>query len=196
MAVLLWSVSAQAQTPVEKPPDPEPAQTQAPSPSKFRSPDDGWFDVSGFLDEKFGFLPVVIPITEPAVGYGAAGALTFLSQPLGAARDGFGRPDITIVGGLGTQNGSWGAMIGDLRHWFGDRLETQAGFAHHSVNLDFHGIGKDGLLDDHPLHYTLEPTVVVARAKSPPSTSRLAAPGRAPSTRCRATAGSASRPAP
>ena len=121
--------------------------------------------MSGFLDEKFGFLPVVIPITEPAVGYGAAGALTFLSKPLGAARDGFGRPDITIVGGLGTQNGSWGAMIGDLRHWFGDRLETQAGFAHLSVNLDFHGIGKDGLLDDHPLHYTLEPTVIVGRAK-------------------------------
>src|SRR5262252_1952200 len=56
-------------------------------------------------------------------------------------------------------------MIGDLRHWFGDRLETQAGFAHLSVDLDFHGNNKDGLLDDHPLHYTLEPTVIVGRAK-------------------------------
>jgi len=107
IAVVLWSSSAQAQTPAEKPPDPQTAQAPAaPAPSKFWSSDDGWFDVSGFLDEKFGFLPVVIPITEPAVGYGAAGALTFLSKPLGAARDGFGRPDITIVGGLGTQNGS------------------------------------------------------------------------------------------
>src|SRR5215831_7756879 len=26
--------------------------------SRFWSPDDGWFDVSGFLDEKYGFLPV------------------------------------------------------------------------------------------------------------------------------------------
>jgi hypothetical protein len=43
---------------------------------------DGWFDVSGFLDEKYGFLPLIIPITEPAVGYGATGALAFLDQPL------------------------------------------------------------------------------------------------------------------
>src|SRR5262245_65062845 len=141
MAVLLWTLSAQAQTPAEKPPDPEPAQAPAPPPSKFRSPDDGWLDVSGFLDEKFGFLPVVIPITEPAVGYGAAGALAFISQPLGAARDGFGRPDITFVGGLGTENGSWGAMIGDLRHWFGARVETQAGLPQLSMTARFHGIG-------------------------------------------------------
>ena len=45
--------------------------TDAPT-SKFRSPDDGWPDVSAFLDDDFGFFPVVIPITEPAVGYGAA----------------------------------------------------------------------------------------------------------------------------
>jgi hypothetical protein len=157
--VLLSESGVLAQTIIEKPPDTPPA------PSKFWSPDDGWLDVSGFLDEKYGFLPVVIPITEPAVGYGAAGALAFLSKPLGAARDGFGRPDITIVGGLVTQNGSWGALLGDIRHWLDDRLETQAGFTHMSVNLDFHGIGKDGVLNDHPLHYTLEPTAIVARGK-------------------------------
>src|SRR5262245_12782621 len=127
-----WS---QAQTTASPPPD------SAPTPSKFRSADDGWPDISGFLDEKYGFLPLVIPITEPAVGYGAAGALAFLSQPLGAARDGFGRPDITIVGGLGTENGSWGAMIGDLRHWFGARVETQAGLPQLSMTARFHGIG-------------------------------------------------------
>lgn len=40
----------------------------AKEPSKFYSAEDGWLDVSGFLDEKYGFLPVVVPITEPAVG--------------------------------------------------------------------------------------------------------------------------------
>src|SRR5262245_20114924 len=124
LALALCASSASAQT-IEKPPDPEPAPTAASAPSKFRSPDDGWLDVSGFLDEKYGFVPVVAPITEPAVGYGAAGALAFIDKPLGEAKAGFGRPDITIVGGLATQNGSWGAMIGDLRHWLGDRLETQ-----------------------------------------------------------------------
>ena len=135
------------------------------APSKFRSADDGWPDISGFLDEKYGFLPLVIPITEPAVGYGAAGALAFLSQPLGEARAGFGRPDITMIGGLGTENGSWGVLVGDIRHWLHDRLETQAGFTHLSVNLDFHGIGEDRLLDKHPLHYNLEPTGGVVRTK-------------------------------
>jgi outer membrane protein assembly factor BamA len=136
-----------------------------PAPSKFRSTDDGWVDLGGFLDEKYGFLPVAIPITEPAVGYGAAVALAFISQPLGEAREGFGRPDITLAGGLGTENGSWGLMVGDVRHWLHDRLETQIGITHLSANLDFHGIGQDSLLDQHPLHYTLEPTGGVVRAK-------------------------------
>ncbi len=94
IALALCGAPAAAQMNIDKPPD----TTSAPS--KFRSADDGWFDVSGFLDEKYGFLPVVIPITEPAVGYGATAALAFLSQPLGQARAGFGRPDITIAGGL------------------------------------------------------------------------------------------------
>jgi hypothetical protein len=132
-----------------------PPETNAPS--KFRSAEDGWLDVSGFLDEKYGFLPIVIPITEPAVGYGAAAGLAFLSRPLGETKAGFNRPDITAVGGLGTANGSWGALAGDVRHWLDDRLQTVAGVVYASVNLDFHGIGAGGDLADHPLRYNLEP---------------------------------------
>ena len=80
------------------------------TPSKFWSEDDGWLDVSGFLDERYGFIPLLIPITEPAVGYGAALALAFIDKPFSEAQAGFGRPDITVVGGLGTENGTWGAM--------------------------------------------------------------------------------------
>lgn len=137
----------------------------AQEPSKFRSADDGWFDVSGFLDEKYGFLPVAIPITEPAVGYGAAVGLMFLSKPLGEAKPGFGRPDITLVGAMGTENGTWGVMAGDVRHWLNDRLQTQVALTHLSANLDFHGIGQDRLLSRHPLRYNLEPTGGVVRAK-------------------------------
>src|SRR6187455_715557 len=96
------------------------------SPSKFRPPEDGWFDVSGFLDEKYGFLPVALPITEPAVGYGAAGGLAFISKPLGGVKSEYDRPNVTMVGGLGTENGSWGAVAGDLRNWFDGRLQTLA----------------------------------------------------------------------
>jgi hypothetical protein len=102
VAVVLCGSSAGAQMTIAPPP---PGAT--PAPSKFRSAEDGWLDVSGFLvDEKYGFLPVVVPITEPAVGYGAAVGLAFISQPLGGARAGFGRPDITFVGGLGAEEWS------------------------------------------------------------------------------------------
>ncbi len=141
------------------------ATTTNNAPSKFRSPEDGWFDVSGFLDEEYGFLPVVIPITEPAVGYGAAGGLSFISKPLGQSAAGYGRPNITVVGGLGTENGTWGAVAGDLRHWFDDRLQTLAGVVYASVNLDFYGIGQDNTLANHPLRYNLEPKGGVLQTK-------------------------------
>jgi hypothetical protein len=64
LAALLSGTSAAGQTTTAKPSD------ATPVPSKFRSAEDGWFDVSGFLDEAYGFLPIVIPITEPAVGTG------------------------------------------------------------------------------------------------------------------------------
>jgi len=143
---------------------PPPAAPAASPPSKF-SGDDGWLDVSGFLDEKYGFLPIVIPITEPAIGYGAAGALAFLSSPLGGAKEGMSRPDITAVGGLGTENGTWGGFAGDLRYWLDDRVQTLAGVIHASVELDFYGIGPDDSLGRDPLSYQLEPTGGMLQAK-------------------------------
>jgi hypothetical protein len=127
--------------------------------------DDGWVDVSGFLDEKYGFLPLAVPITEPAVGYGVAGGLAFISDPLGGIQDGHGRPSITFVGGFGTENGTWGAAAADLRHWNADRVQTLAGVLHASVKLDFYGIGDDALLQHDPLGYELEPTGGVAQGK-------------------------------
>jgi hypothetical protein len=127
--------------------------------------DDGWPDLSDFLDEKFGFLPLVVPITEPAVGYGAAGGVAFISQPFGAARDGHGRPNVTFVGGMGTENGSWGLFAVDLRHWLDDRLQTLVGVVYASVNLDFHGLGESSFLADNPLRYALDPKAAGLRAK-------------------------------
>jgi outer membrane protein assembly factor BamA len=133
--------------------------------SSFRSADDGWLDVSGFLDKAYGFMPLVIPITEPAVGYGAAGGLAFIDKPIGQAQAGYGRPNITVVGGLGTENGTWGVMAGDMRHWLDDRLQTLVGVVKASVNLDFYGIGNDNVLKDHPRSYNLEPLAGLLRAK-------------------------------
>jgi len=138
-----------------------------------KSEEDGWLDSSAFLDEKYGFLPIILPITEPAVGYGAAAGLAFISSPLGDAKAGFGRPNVTFVGGMGTGNGTWGAMAGDVRHWLDDRVQTVAGLVYASVNLDFHGIGQDSILSGNPLRYNLEPKGGLVQGKYRVGDSRI-----------------------
>ena len=145
--------------------EPAPESSEASSPQPQPRSDDDWPDLSEFLDEKYGFLPIALPVTDPAVGYGAAGAVAFLSRPLGEARDGLGRPSITSVGGLGTENGTWAAAAGDLRYWLDDRIQTTVAAAYGSVNLEFFGIGKDSVLDDDPLDYNLETAAGFAQAK-------------------------------
>lgn len=135
------------------------------APSKIFSPEDGWLDVSGFLDEAYGFVPLVIPITEPAVGYGAAGALVFIDKAKEKGATEYARPNISFVGGMRTENGTRGAFAGDLRHWLDDRLQTLVGLVEASVNLDFYGIGADRALRERPLAYNLEPRGALAQAK-------------------------------
>ena len=135
------------------------------APSKFTSPEDGWLDMSGFLSETYGFLPIPLIITEPAVGYGGGLGLMFLSRPLPHAEDGLGRPNISMVGGFGTENGSWGAFAGDIRHWMDDRLQTMVGAVYASANLKYYGIGDDPVLGGNSLDYNLEPKGGTARLK-------------------------------
>ena len=124
--------------------------------SKFYSKD-GWLDFSGFLDEAYGFVPIASPITEPAVGYGLAGGLIFVDKNREAAEPGYRRPNITGVGGLGTENGTWGAFALDSRYWLDDRLHTKAGAISASVNLDFYGVGKSDFVRNYPVSYNLRP---------------------------------------
>ena len=130
---------------------PTPPSADATRKPLFRSAEDGWFDVSSFLDQRFGFLPVAMLITEPAVGYGAGAALAFLDKPLVGADAGFGRPNISAVGGVYTENDTWAAVVGDMRYWLDDRLQTTAGLIYASVNLDFYGIDENRALERNPL---------------------------------------------
>ena len=144
---------------------PSDSATSAMPASKFRSDEDGAFDLSKFIDQSYGFVPIVMPITEPAVGFGGAGAVAFIDKPQGEAMAGFGRPNITAVGGLGTENGTWGVGAVDVRHWREDRLQTLVGLAYASVNLDFYGIGEDSALQSRPLGYNLKPVGGIIQTK-------------------------------
>jgi hypothetical protein len=54
------------------------AQTPEKKPSPFKDPEDGAFDVGGWIATRTGILPIPIPITEPAIGYGGALALVWI----------------------------------------------------------------------------------------------------------------------
>jgi hypothetical protein len=113
-----------------------PARAAASSP--FVDPTDGAFDVDRFLASRYGFLPVMMPVTEPAVGLGVAGGLVFLHGTLGGEEDAEGRripPSISAAVGMYTSNGSWAAGGGPLGHWYGGAVRYAGGAAYTSLRL-------------------------------------------------------------
>src|SRR5512136_2583536 len=115
---------------------------------------DGWLDLSGFLDTAYGFVPLVMPITEPAVGYGALGALVFIDR--NAPVDGhFVRPNIAAAGGLATQNGTEGVFAAHLGTWRDGRLHTLVGVADADINLQFFGLGDHADRTDPGVKYAI-----------------------------------------
>jgi hypothetical protein len=132
--------------------------------SKFFDPDDGQLDVSQILEKPYGFLPVPLIVTEPAVGYGGGLAGMFLRPRRDAGAEGWSRPNISAVGGLGTENGTWMAFAADSSHWLGGRLKTLLAGGTGKVNLDFYGAGLGLPQPDEPFRYSLKFTGAVAQA--------------------------------
>lgn len=118
-------------------------------------PQDGWLDASEFLDTAYGFIPVIAPITEPAVGYGAVGALVFIDRHPAGEQQQFVRPNITVAGGLATENGTRGAFAGHLGTWQDGRLRTMVALADMDLNLEFFGLGGQRNPGDVSLGYTV-----------------------------------------
>ena len=121
--------------------------------ARFFDPHDGQLDLSYFLENPRGFLPIPIIVTEPAVGYGGGGEGMFLRLRREAGDEGWARPDISAVGAFATENGS-GELSGVITsRWLDGRLRTLLGAGTGQVNLDFYGLGL-GLssLDQAALH--------------------------------------------
>jgi hypothetical protein len=132
--------------------------------ARFIDPDDGQFDLSYFLENPRGFLPIPIVVTEPAVGYGGGMAGMFLRPREEAGEEGWARPNISAVAGLATQNGTWAGFAGDSSRWLDGRLRTLAGAGTGQVNLDFYGLGFDPSSLNEKVRYTLQFTGGVAQA--------------------------------
>ena len=120
---------------------------EAPSPSGaslFRDPQDGAFDISAWAATRTGVIPVLSPITEPAVGLGGALGLVLIhggglaglkDAPLGVT----GKPvppAISVVGGALTENETWAVLAGHIGFWGGDRWRYTGGVGRLSPRLD------------------------------------------------------------
>ena len=116
-------------------------------PDRFTDRSDGKLDLSEWLLDHKGFLPVPIVVTEPAVGFGGGVALAFFREPLRGtverAKEGghVTPPDVFAIGALATENGTKGAAAGGQWTFVDDRYRYRGGVGDVSVNLDFYGVG-------------------------------------------------------
>jgi len=120
--------------------------------------------MSRFLDTGHGFIPLAAPVTEPAFGYGLGGGLVFIRKNEPIPTGGYRRPNMLVVGGLGTNDGTWAGFIAHAGSWKNDRIQTFVAALVASADLDFFGIGE-GPLNDHPVPYDLGPTGGIAQAR-------------------------------
>ena len=137
--ILLVIIAAACAARAADPPSTQPASGT----SLFRDPEDGAFDVSGFLDTRTGFLPIAIPITEPAVGLGLGAGMAFFHTRPGAIQTPDGPrvipPITTAVFGMATENGSWAGAGAHLHTWNGGRVRYLAAGGYGALNLDWFG---------------------------------------------------------
>ncbi|QIR13388.1 BamA/TamA family outer membrane protein [Shewanella aestuarii] len=122
------------------------------NPSHFIDEQDGQFDLGYYLAENaYGFLPVPVIITEPAVGYGGGLMGLFLhetEQEKQARKkkalesiDGGAQlvpAAMTLVGGGGTENGTWFAFAGHRHSWLKDTIRYTGAAGAARGNLDLY----------------------------------------------------------
>ncbi|GEA52271.1 glyceraldehyde-3-phosphate dehydrogenase [Vibrio inusitatus NBRC 102082] len=120
--------------------------------TSYTDPIDNKFDMGDYLAENaYGFLPVPILITEPALGYGGGMMGIFLHESNAQKKkrkqlameslDGGAQlltPAITAVGAFGTENGSWGAFVGHRHTWNKDSIRYLGGAFYGDIHMNFY----------------------------------------------------------
>jgi hypothetical protein len=121
----------------------------------FRDTLDGAFDISKFLLDLHGFLPILSPITEPALGYGVVVAGIYFLPKKDSPQGQFRMPDIAGIGGGYTQNGTWFAGGGYAGFWKEDRIRYRGLFGYGNINMKYYGSGNSFLQND-PAEFSIE----------------------------------------
>ncbi|MEZ7276504.1 BamA/TamA family outer membrane protein [Pseudoalteromonas sp. 68 DY56-GL68] len=116
------------------------------------------------IDEPISFLPIPAFITEPAVGPGLGVVGLFFHDNEKKNKTGTTLPNsISLVGLMGTKNGTKGAAIGHITFWDQDRIRYQGIVGWASINLDFYTFDDIELLT--PLSLNIEGPAVFQNLK-------------------------------
>ena len=148
--------------------------------SRFKDPKDGRFDVAAGSKGASGFLPLLIPFNEPAIGVGVAGALAYF-HPTRAPQsaEGIPNPPSTTFGGGGlSENGTWAGVVGHMGVWRKGRVRYRGLIGFTSAELEFYGIGSDPVRNDNPIPLTVKGAGIVQQAEFKLGQSRFFAGGR------------------
>jgi len=137
----------------------------------FRDTTDGSFDLSIFLLENEGVLPVVNMINEPALGYGGGMALVFF-HPQKKEYDVNVPPNISGVIGLYTENETW--LVGAFHYhvWGPDKIRYFGAFGKPVIHVDYYG-NKNDYLDENPARLNLDGWTLIQRVQARVGTTNL-----------------------
>jgi len=124
---------------------------------------DNAFDISYYMYNLHGFLPIVSPITEPAIGFGASLATVYFIPKEKIDTVKFQMPDIVaLVGGL-TENGTWFGGGGYIGFWKQDRIRYRGILGHGDIKLKYHG-NNNQYLDKNPINFSIKSTFLLQQA--------------------------------
>jgi len=101
----------------------------------------GQFDVSRYLSQVYGFLPVPILITEPAIGYGGGLSLMYLHDKLAGKKSASGRnlpPSVSGIIAAGTENGTYIFGAFHAGYWLEDTLRTVTFLGYPNINVNMY----------------------------------------------------------
>ena len=102
---------------------------------------EGDLDLSNYLSQAYGFLPVPILITEPAIGYGGGAALVYLHDKFVGRKGASGRnipPSMSGVILAATENKTKVAGGFHIGYYFEDTLRTQTFVMLTDINMNFY----------------------------------------------------------
>ena len=124
---------------------------------------DNAFDISHYMYNLNGLLPILSPITEPAVGFGAALATVYFIPKKKNDSIKFQMPDIAALAVGLTENGTWFVGGGYLGFWNKDKIRYRGVAGYGDVKLKYYGLGNE-FLAKNPINFSLNSTFLLQQA--------------------------------